>query len=101
LAPADTKRFANYQSRYYAFNRYQQIAARCAGWGAGSHSRPVVGYAMPGRTEKSRQYLELATKNEKRASEIENPELKAIYLELAAAYRELAEQADAENDGRR
>jgi hypothetical protein len=100
LAPADTKRFANYQSRYYDLRRYQQIAARCAGWEAGSHSRPVVGCAMPGRTEKSRQYLELATKNERRASETENPELKEIFLELASAYRELAERADAENNER-
>jgi hypothetical protein len=100
LAPADPKRFANYQSRYYGLHRYQQIAARCAGWGGGSHSRPVVGYAMPGRTEKAKQYLELATKNEKRASETETPELKKIFLELASAYRELAERADAENNER-
>jgi hypothetical protein len=38
--------------------------------------------------------LELVTKNEKRAAETENPQLKKIFLDLAAGYRELAEQID-------
>jgi hypothetical protein len=49
---------------------------------------------MHGSTEKSRGYLELATRNEKRASETTNAELKKIFLEIASAYRKLAEQID-------
>ena len=50
--------------------------------------------AMPGLTEKSRKYLELAAENDKRAAEALNPELKRISLELAAGYRDLAELLD-------
>jgi hypothetical protein len=50
---------------------------------------------VPGFTEnKSREYLELATQSEKRAYETKNPELKKIILELASAYRDLAEYID-------
>jgi hypothetical protein len=46
---------------------------------------------MPGATEKSRKYLQLAAENDKRASETKRPELKRLFLELADGYRELAE----------
>ena len=49
---------------------------------------------MPGCTDKSRKYLQLAAENDKRASETKNTELKRIFLELASGYRELAELID-------
>ena len=49
---------------------------------------------MEGSTEKSREYLQLAAANDKRASETGSAELKRIFLELASGYRELAELID-------
>ena len=49
---------------------------------------------MPGLTDKSREYLQLAANNERRASETTNPELKRIFLDLVSGYRELAEHID-------
>jgi hypothetical protein len=51
----------------------------------------VPEYAMPTSTEKSREYLRMAAENDQRASKTENPELKAIFLEIASEFRELAE----------
>jgi hypothetical protein len=49
---------------------------------------------MPGFTDKSRGYLQLAVENFKRSSSTEDPELKRELLQMAAAYRDLALQID-------
>jgi hypothetical protein len=49
---------------------------------------------VAGSTEKSREYLQLSSENDKRASETKNTELKRIFLELASGYREWAELID-------
>jgi hypothetical protein len=55
-----------------------------------AHSRQEE-FVVLRSTEKSREYSRLAAENDKRAAETANPELKAIFLELASEYRDLAE----------
>jgi hypothetical protein len=49
---------------------------------------------MPGTIDKSKRYLWLATENERRAAEAVYPALKALFLQLASQYRDMAEQID-------
>jgi hypothetical protein len=53
-----------------------------------------AGNAMPENAEKARRYLSLASENERRASETSHPALKALFLELASEYRNMAQQID-------
>ena len=49
---------------------------------------------MPGYTEKSRRYLRLADEQTHRAEAALSPKSKAMYLQLASQYRDLAQQID-------
>ncbi len=44
--------------------------------------------------DKSRRYLRWAAANEERAARAYDPELKTLFLQIAAQYRDLAEQID-------
>ena len=61
---------------------------------------------MAGKKDKARRYLRWAALNERRAAEAYNGDLKTLFLQIAAQYRDLAEQiADpeqwqAKRDGR-
>ena len=61
---------------------------------------------MAGKKDKARRYLRWAALNERRAAEDYNGDLKTLFLEIDAQYRDLAEQiADpeqwqAKRDGR-
>jgi hypothetical protein len=62
--------------------------------------------AMAGKKDKARRYLRWAALNDRRAAEAYNGDLKTLFLQIAAQYRDLAEQiADpeqwqAKRDGR-
>ena len=47
---------------------------------------------MAGKKDKARRYLRWAVLNERRAAEAYNGDLKTLFLEIAAQYRDLAEQ---------
>jgi hypothetical protein len=47
---------------------------------------------MAGKKDKARRYLRWAALNERRAAEAYNGDLKTLFLEIAAQYRDLAEQ---------
>jgi hypothetical protein len=53
-----------------------------------------AGNAMLGNMEKAKRYLWLASENERRASETSHPPLKALFLNLASEYRNMAQQID-------
>jgi hypothetical protein len=57
-------------------------------------SRIAQAGAMAGETDKSRRYLRWAAANEGRAASPYDPELKTLFLRIAAQYRDLAEQID-------
>jgi hypothetical protein len=50
--------------------------------------------AMAGDTDKSKRYLRWAAANEGRAGSAYDEELKALFLHIAAQYRDLALQID-------
>jgi hypothetical protein len=47
---------------------------------------------MAGKKDKARRYLRWAALNERRAAEAYNGDLKTLFLQIAAQYRDLAEQ---------
>ena len=53
---------------------------------------------MAGDTDKSRQYLQLAAANERRAASADGEKLKTLFLRMAAQYRDLAELPDMQTD---
>jgi hypothetical protein len=53
---------------------------------------------MPGDTDKSRRYLQLAAANERRAASADGEKLKTLFLRMAAQYRDLAELPDMQTD---
>ena len=47
---------------------------------------------MAGKKDKARRYLRWAALNARRAAEAYNGDLKTLFLQIAAQYRDLAEQ---------
>jgi hypothetical protein len=47
---------------------------------------------MAAKKDKARRYLRWAALNERRAAEAYNGDLKALFLEISAQYRDLAQQ---------
>jgi hypothetical protein len=92
---AKTNQMAAISAKYFRWARCKLAP------NGGEERRP-----MAGKKDKARRYLRWAALNDRRAAEAYNGDLKTLFLQIAAQYRDLAEQiADpeqwqAKRDGR-